>query len=1560
MEEAVASILGERMKQMTAAGHSSNQQSTIFVVDSSQEHVDHPTIEHTSLANTSLEPIIEHTVDNTLDHTENVEERVIVDGVEIPSANVYMYDNPVYLNRLMKDNTFGRRVRHDAPYAHKLGPWDNKSSLLLIQLLAEFPKAYFILDKECKRTEAWEIIRARLAEAGYQFTVLQIRMRWREICKKYRNTINHNELNNTKRTCQYMEELNQLFGAWDQTATFLLIRQLEANGSKRLGQNGGTRMRHKVWEHIRQFLISNGYQYTANQVQGRWNSLVTLYQRMIEHNSKPHNEAITIAYKEHIERVYKYVPERNIKWLKLMEKRGRTPKKLLKRWTQPVERVLLAAYQARVYRFNNEHVNNNGLWQEIVQELETKMNYSCTIDKVRSRFYELTKQFSLVEQHNAQSGTIRRESRHHQILSQIYNVYSYWPHDRSTIKLNRSNAIRMRQVNAQLLWGTDESRAVLQLYPRVLVGHLSNGEHQPIDELWLQLAKAYLNTHQDRRQPYELEEHISLMRRGYHGQNPFPFSNEMQLLEETEQTLGFTPDPLYVDSSQLVPYWSHEAAILLLDLLIHRRQDGLKNTGVFEIISRDMTSYGYRYTGEECRVYYSLLRQIYMNRLRTIKQNKDLLKPFPYMDKMAEVDQVVATPRFVVSEENCRKLLVESVRQLEDWNITESSSSEAVVNAIHRFHLHIKRTEFIKPAPTLKAILNLYLESIKKVGSQSQGTEEAVRLYNLLGLHQCHLEALLYPVAQEKKVGKKKISQKTSNLQWSDSNLRILLSAVLDVRQVCHNNTEFDLALAPSQAIWKEAASRIAPQPQQQSLRPDKCYEKFAQLCREYKSCLTFNSRLKVTNQETVLKKVQCHDLLEILMSPIVCHDAAHDQRDEWWASGEGGAWSRDETLDLLFTVREIWSGEISVVDWNFISDMLNASNFQRSPNVCKERFYKLYTGFSQASQHNERNPIRTRRRPPFYFKMKAFFGQERLIPKFNSLQYIGPTDEINISQNLQEEVDIKILECLRQLRGHSCHSVPRIPLLLNISKQLQSSFLNGELLPVSRVWKVLVQLHQIHHESIQQGKESVYAALLENIWRDDLNPLIAFGMHALPTDNWEQVQIWSMEETKIILETIIGLRLESSDQVTSKTMYQESSAAIIGQGLFKTPEECCSIWQYMQKVFHHGGYHDFFDKINMLYLLQPELIENPHPPQPPEHHPLISEGHGSDVVLESKRVITSTVKQADGRKRKQQPDKYKQGVESQKWKSNKLKVEDEFPVTLKIISLSEEDIDNPSEIEDLEAIEKVAPGNVASYVCIKVPQQQTHDKSQNTNHKFDYKCNTKTSVILKTEPSSGILNTGITVKTEPSADILNSEFKTDTESLTDIINTERIKTLSELDNSVADCVHTGDTEQFKVEIVSISQNGSFKLVECRLPSEKNIILECPSSYEIPQGTKHIFIPKSMIDIDKLESRKLVNDDTPQISCTGENTPIIDQREVLREVEHYSDSKKEIAVCDTEKVDGKQKNNYKVLMEAINEYRNRCKIEKERLLTAMKVQHQEHVESLKGFIELMKDVDDNR
>lgn len=159
-------------------------------------------------------------------------------------------------------------------------------------------------------------------------------------------------------------------------------------------------------------------------------------------------------------------------------------------------------------------------------------------------------------------------------------------------------------VNAQLGWSDEESRTLLQLYPQVLVSHLSSGDHQPIEELWLQLAKAFMSNQQVKKQCYELEEHLWLLRRGHHNPNPFPFTTEMQLVEETEATLGFTSGQLSAGEQQqqqtgagrhqLVPYWSHAAAHILLDLVLHFRQEGVRSTALFEMISRDMAGFGYR------------------------------------------------------------------------------------------------------------------------------------------------------------------------------------------------------------------------------------------------------------------------------------------------------------------------------------------------------------------------------------------------------------------------------------------------------------------------------------------------------------------------------------------------------------------------------------------------------------------------------------------------------------------------------------------------------------------------------------------------------------------------------------------------------------------------------------------------------------------------------------------------------------------------------------------------------------------------------------------------------
>ncbi|KAK4297574.1 hypothetical protein Pmani_030027 [Petrolisthes manimaculis] len=1331
MEEAVASILGERMKRNTTTTTTTNSNTTTTTTTTTTYANPRPLTLPTTTTiigednnNTTSTPQFNINNNNTTStlqfnvNNNNNNSNMQVEGVEIPSTNLYVYDNASYLHKLMKDNTFGRRVRHDAPYTHRLGPWDNKSSRLLIQLLNEYPKAYFILDKEMKRTEAWEIIRLRLSEAGYQFTVLQIRMRWRELCKKYRTTVNHNDLHNTRKTCQYFDDLNNLFGVWDKNGTLLLIRQLDTNCRKGLGQNGGTRMRIRVWEHIRQVLAAHGYQYTADQVQGRWSNLVTLYQHMIEHNSKPHNEHITIAFKEHIQRVFVYVPERNSKWMKIMEKRGKTPKAVTKRWTLPLERILLAGYQERVYRFNNEIINNNELWQEIVKKLEDEADYQTTVDKVRSRFHELAKQFSNTEQHNTQPGTIRRECRHHHTISQIYSVYNYWPHDKSTIKMENSNAIRMRQVNAQLGWTDDESRMLLQLYPQVLVGHLSSGDHQPIEELWLQLAKAFMSTQHEKKQCYELEEHLWLLRRGHHNTNPFPFTAEMQLVEETETTLGFTDtqqqqqqiihntntntttDIGTTGRHQLLPYWGHTAAHTLLDLVLHFRQEGIRNTALFEMISRNMDTFGYKYSGEECRTYYTLLRQLYTNRLRTIKRKKELIKPFPYMEKMAEIDGIHSQHKFTETDEK-RQLILKLVQERiegpeermerptptggkmeeeEEEEEEREGERETFLNWITKLKMTVKSAG-INPPPPVKVLAQILLSILRNASD----VEEPDCVLNYLASHVKLLTSmaeqggccLLYhpPVStnKAKKIHMKTLSQKYSSVQWTENNLRILLNTVKEWRIKCHDELEFEHLLTNAESmLWKDVTQTLNKQ-QHKRLNTHKCHHCFNQLCGEYRNAMmTLNTRSDSQqqhnnnnnnaasdsqqqqhhnnnntaasdsqqqhhnnnntaasdsqqqhhnnnntaasdsqqqhhnnnntaasdsqqqhhNNNTATTTVPCQDIVDIILSPFVCHQAQMDFRDEWWTSEEEeeetdtqeetGNWTREETINLLFTVREFWPN-LSKTDWQMVSDYLASCGYQRHDHECEERFGRLYENYESANNNNNNNNKKIPPPPPpYYFKIHTLFTSchyHRIQPIIE----ISDTREEKTENDATDDAARKavVINGLRQLKGHHCHTLPRLPLLTALAKYVNEYLTTTTtaytpMFTPLMVWQLMIDLHQTHMESRENGEAVLPDLDLGELWEYHHSPLVAFGLHAQSYPDWQKVSEWSVEEVYILLESIITLQLKTpshNNNNNNNNTFQNSqntdniillsniasnaSRTLKEQGYTKTPSQC-------------------------------------------------------------------------------------------------------------------------------------------------------------------------------------------------------------------------------------------------------------------------------------------------------------------------------------------------------------------------------------------------------------------
>nr|XP_053647854.1 uncharacterized protein LOC128699272 [Cherax quadricarinatus] len=178
-----------------------------------------------------------------------------------------------------------------------------------------------------------------------------------------------------------------------------------------------------------------------------------------------------------------------------------------------------------------------------------------------------------------------------------------------------------------------------------------------------------------------------------------------------------------------------------------------------------------------------------------------------------------------------------------------------------------------------------------------------------------------------------------------------------------------------------------------------------------------------------------CKDIVESILMPITCHDADFDIRDEWWASEEGGDWSRRETLDLLFTVREFWPGHPNV-DWEMVRMMMDSSGYQRSAKCCQNRFQKLYKSYQVASEHNKKCAIRTRRRPPFYFKLNTLFDCSEI----NEAVVTGSLGRQMIEVDEAEVLGV-LVKGLKEIKGKNCHSIPRLPLLLALSDYLNKYF---------------------------------------------------------------------------------------------------------------------------------------------------------------------------------------------------------------------------------------------------------------------------------------------------------------------------------------------------------------------------------------------------------------------------------------------------------------------------------------------------------------------------------------
>ncbi|KAK3879476.1 hypothetical protein Pcinc_015935 [Petrolisthes cinctipes] len=168
-------------------------------------------------------------------------------------------DDAYRLNRTMRDKDF--KLGRSSYYSFKdtLGDWDERSTLYLLHLIGHHPYTHFLLPtKTEKRLVHWERVHTQMEEAGYNFTILQLRMRWREVLQKYRWTVDYNDQHKIQKTCEFFDEMNDLFGDWDGDATRALLRQMHQiksdNHTKKI-----VRIGFAGWQRITDNLCNEGH-----------------------------------------------------------------------------------------------------------------------------------------------------------------------------------------------------------------------------------------------------------------------------------------------------------------------------------------------------------------------------------------------------------------------------------------------------------------------------------------------------------------------------------------------------------------------------------------------------------------------------------------------------------------------------------------------------------------------------------------------------------------------------------------------------------------------------------------------------------------------------------------------------------------------------------------------------------------------------------------------------------------------------------------------------------------------------------------------------------------------------------------------------------------------------------------------------------------------------------------------------------------------------------------------------------------------------------------------------
>lgn len=416
-----------------------------------------------------------------------------------------------------------------------------------------------------------------------------------------------------------------------------------------------------------------------------------------------------------------------------------------------------------------------------------------------------------------------------------------------------------------------------------------------------------------------------------------------------------------------------------------------------------------------------------------------------------------------------------------------------------------------------------------------------------------------------------------------------------------------------------------------------------------------------------------------------------------------------------------------------------------------------------------------------------------------------------------------------------------------------------------------------------------------------------------------------------------------------SKAVEVVASELLKAHGYEKTTKQCQEQWQYIVTAFRRGGYGQFQEQLNLIHLLKPSLIAS-HPDNVHFSMSAVRSYQHQQVPFEDQKARVPSSPEIGDSTMIHASKKRKTGI----LQSTKLTSEDE--------------VNNGSENSTSE--------NIASFVQINVPNSNSLMKHHVQISTSDLK-NNERQVLHCTENNLDI-SVGRKNRHNVFRNLKRSPCISRQKSSKGRGNIKRVNS-SPANNKSADAEPSlektdyirSPKDKVQVEVLSIRENESAKLIECRtspgITPAKTIKLHYPADHPLPPGVRHLYIPQAMVHPDTVplpgmgplskSSHTSVKSDICSIPLSSKVLSLSNSRHELDlEGGEQSEDNKGISDSSSVTTDTNVSPEKETVLELLSQYSRHCQQGKQRLHNIIQESDQQHISALKEILSVFKEL----